>query len=217
MLRRFFTVSLFTLLVACLLGQEALMASRYKPLSLPDAPQNSADVAKIKAYHDEIDAWAKAHPTAVRYFASEGEITDDNKTIQHWKEYKTKKERPEPGNPLQTNANVWMKDGKVVAAILSTKSDHTSGSDGYYYRADGTLAYEEVHSYSVGYDPPFMWSKSYYSSDGKRISMTMLCSMDDKKWAPCKKDSGWRDSSGDEQMYKKNNELPFFNLLAKGQ
>lgn len=216
MRRRFFIGSLFTLLVVSLFGQAVRMTTSAKSHAFSNRPQN-AEVAKIKAYHDEIDAWAKAHPTAVRYFSSEGEISNDNKTIPHWKEYKTKKEWPAlEGNPAQTNASVWMKDGKVVATIFSSKTEHTSNTDGYYYRADGTVAYEEVHGYSLGLDPPYMWSKSYYSSDGKRISMTMLCSADYKKWTPCKKDSGWSDSSGEEH-YMKNTDLPFYNLLAKGQ
>jgi len=203
------------LLAVSLFSQTAKMTSS-EPLAFFEPPPQSAEVAKIKAYHDEIDAWAKQHPTAVRYFSSKAEITNDNKTIPHWKEYRTKKEWPAlEGDPAQTNASVWMKDGKVVAVIFSSRTDHTSSTDGYYYRADGTVAYEEVHGYSIGLDPPYMWSKSYYSADGKRISLTMLCSIDDKKWTPCKKDSGWSDSSGDEETYKKNTDLPFYSLLGK--
>ena len=215
MQRRFFSVSLFTLLTVSLFSQGALMASRYKLRALSNPPQNSAEIAKIKAYHDEIDAYAKAHPTAVRYFSDETTVNDAGVETSHWKEYKTRKELPE----LQTHASVWMKDGRVVATILSFKSDHTNSTDGYYYRADGTLAYTESHGYSIGLDPPLMQSKSYYSSNGKTISSTMLCSVDDQKWAACKKDSGWKDSTGDnsKENYMKTSDLPFFKLLAKGR
>jgi hypothetical protein len=210
---RFFTICLFTFLAVGLFSQGAWMASSYKLRALSDPPQNSAEIAKIKAYHDEIDAWAKQHPTAVRYFSDETTVNDAGAETSHWKEYKTRKELPE----LQTHASVWMKDGKVVATILSFKSDHTNSTDGYYYRADGTLAYTESHGYSIGLDPPFMQGKSFYSANGKQLSSTMLCSVDDKKWAACKGDSGWKDSTGDNSKdnYMKTSDLPFFNLLAK--
>src|SRR5947209_6580038 len=214
MQRRFFSVSLFTLLTVSLFSQGALMASRYKLRALSNPPQNSAEIAKIKAYHDEIDAYAKAHPTAVRYFSDESTVDNAGVETSHWKEYKTRKELPE----LQTHASVWMKDGRVVATILSFKSDHTNSTDGYYYRADGTLAYTESHGYSVGLDPPFMQAKSYYTSNGKQLSSTMLCSLDDKKWTSCKKDSGWiQDSSEDKskEQYMKTSDLPFFKMPAK--
>jgi hypothetical protein len=188
------------------------MMSSYAPPPIPDPPQKSDEIAKIKAYHDEIDAYAKQHPTAVRYFSAE--LPGEGETAQ-WKEYKTKKELPE----LQTHASVWMKDGKVVATILSFKSDHTNSTEGYYYRPDGTLAYTESHGYSVGLDPPYMQGKSFYSADGKLISSTMVCSIDERKWARCKEDSGWKDTKagGVAEIYMKNTDLPFYNLLAKGQ
>jgi hypothetical protein len=215
MRRRFFTVSLFTLLLLSFFNQGARMASLDESSAFFNRPQQSAEVAKIQSYHDEIDAWAKQHPTAVRYFSSGDEITNENQTIYHWKEYKTKKELPE----IETHASVWMKDGKVVAAILSSRTDHTSSSDGYYYRADGTLAYEESHGYSIGLEPPYMKSKSFYSSNGKTISSTLVCSIDEKKWTTCKADSGWTDSSGGDsnQSFMKTSSLPFYNLLAKGR
>jgi hypothetical protein len=204
---------LFTLLAIGLFGQAALMASRAESPASANPTQGSAEVAKIKAYHDQIDAYAKAHPTAVRYFSSGDEIGSDNQTIYHWKEYKNRKEMP----VQETHASVWMKDGKVVAAILSTNTDHTHSSDGYYFRADGTLAYVESHGSSIGLDPPNMQSKAYYSSDGKTISKTILCSVDEKKWETCKADSGWvaPDADSDTKNYLKNTDLPFFNLLAK--
>lgn len=216
MRRIFFIACLFTLLVAVsLFSQAALMASRYQPLVFANPIQQSAEIAKIKAYHDEIDSYARAHPTAVRYFSSGDEITNDNNTIYHWKEYKNRKGLPE----TETHASVWMKDGKVVATILSFRTDHTNGTDGYYFRPDGTLAYTESHGYSIGLDPPFMQSTSYYSANGKTISSTMLCSIDNQKWTTCKKDSGWRDSDGENsaEKYKNATDLPFYNLLAKGQ
>ena len=214
MRRSFFTTCLFMLLAVCLFSQRAKLASVYESPAFHNPPQNSAEIAKIKAYHDEIDAFAKQHPTAVRYFSDTSEVNDAGVETSHWQEYKTRKELPE----LQTHASVWMKDGRVVATILSFKSDHTNSTDGYYYRADGTLAYTESHGYSIGLDPPLMQSKSYYSSNGKTISSTMLCSYDDKKWAACKGDSGWKDSSGDnaKENYMKTSDLPFFKLLAKG-
>ena len=209
MRRMFFNACLLTLLAIGLFSQTARMESRYQPAANP--AQQSGEVAKIKAYHDEIDAYAKAHPTAVRYFSAEQ--ADDG--TEHWKAYKTKKELPD----LQTHASVWMKDGKVVATILSFKSDHTNSSDGYYYRPDGTLAYTESQGYSIGLDPPFMQSKSYYSANGKTISSQMLCSVDYQKWTTCQKDSGWIDSDDkkSEEKYKKSSDLPFYNLLAKGK
>lgn len=210
MLRRFFIVCLFTLLAVSLLSQAARMSSPDKRPAFSDPTQNAAEIAKIQAYHDEIDAWARQHPTAVRYFSAE---EADNGT-QHWKAYPTRKELP----VLQTHASVWMKDGKVVATILSFKSDHTDNTDGYYYRADGTLAYTESHGYSIGLDPPFMQGKSFYSSNGKQLSSTMQCSVDSKKWTPCKADSGWKqDNNGDKskEQYMKTSDLPFYKLLEK--
>ena len=202
------------LLAVSLFSQKARMTTHNEPTAFSNSPQSSAEIAKIKAYHDEIDAYAKAHPTAVRYFSDESTVDNAGVETSHWKEYKTRKELPE----LQTHASVWMKDGRVVATILSFKSDHTNSTDGYYYRADGTLAYTESHGYSIGLDPPFMQSKSYYSSGGKKISSKMLCSVDDQKWAACKADSGWKDSSEDnaKENYMKASDLPFFKLLAKG-
>lgn len=216
MRRRIFTVSLFMLLAVGLFSQSAWMGSPYKLRAISNPTQESAEIpaeiAKIVAYHDQIDAYAKAYPTAVRYFSAEQ--AEDG--TEHWKEYKTRKELP----VLQTHASVWMKDGRVVATILSFKSDHTNSTDGSYFRPDGTLAYREIHGYSIGLDPPLMQSKSYYSSDGKLISSKMSCSVDGQKWAACKKGDGTLNDpseNADKQLFKKNTDLPFFNLLAKGQ
>jgi hypothetical protein len=186
------------------------MAVSSEPILLSRSPQESAEVAKIKAYHDEIDIYAKQHPTAVRYFSAE----DAEDGTSHWKEYRTKKELP----VLQTHASVWMKDGRVVATILSFKTDHTNNTDGSYFRADGTLAYREIHSYSIGLDPPYQESKQFYSSDGQLLSSTTLCSTDDIKKKPCEEASAKGFMEGNsKQLYKKNTDLPFYNLLAKGR
>ncbi|HEX8890685.1 MAG TPA: hypothetical protein VF779_16160 [Pyrinomonadaceae bacterium] len=215
MRRIFFTACLFTLLAVGLFSQSALMASYDERLAFSNSTQQSAEVARIKAYHDEIDAYAKAHPTAVRYFSDASEVNDAGVETSHWKAYKSKKDLPE----LQTHASVWMKDGKIVATIISFQSDHTNSTDGYYFRPDGTLAYTESHGYSIGLDPPLMQSKSYYSANGKTISSTLLCSTDNQKWTTCKKDSGWRDSgeNNSEEKWNKTSDLPFYNLIAKGQ
>jgi len=211
MRRSFFTVCLLTLLSIGLFSQRAWMASPSQLRALFNSSPQSAEVAKIKAYHDEIDAYAKAHPTAVRYFSDASEVNDAGVETSHWKEYKTRKELPD----LQTHASVWMKDGKVVATILSFKSDHTNSTDGYYYRADGTLAYTESHGYSIGLDPPFMQGKSFYTADGQLIRSTLLCSVDEQKWETCKEDSGWKDSGEGKatERYLKNTDLPFYKLL----
>lgn len=210
MLRRFFSIGLFTFLAVSLFGQGARMAQSYTPLSFSPTPQESAEVAKIKAYHDEIDMYARQHPTAVRYFSAE----DTGGATSHWKEYRTKKELP----VLQTHASVWMKDGRVVATILSFKSDHTNNTDGSYFRADGTLAYREIHSYSIGLDPPFRESTAFYSSNGNLLSATTLCSTDDKNKTPCDEATVKDYMEGNsEALYKKNTDLPFYNLLARGR
>jgi len=54
MRRTFFRACLFTLLAIFLFSQVALMASRYEPAANPT--KQSGEVAKIQAYHDEIDA-----------------------------------------------------------------------------------------------------------------------------------------------------------------
>jgi hypothetical protein len=186
------------------------MAASSEPILLSRSPQESAEIAKIKAYHNEIDMYAKQHPTAARYFSAE----DVDGGTSRWKEYRTKNELP----VLQTHASVWMKDGRVVATILSFKSDHTNHTDGSYFRADGTLAYREIHSYSIGLDPPFKESKQFYSSDGKLLSSTTLCSTDDIKKKPCEEASAKDFMEGNsEQFYKKNTDLPFYNLLEKGR
>jgi hypothetical protein len=215
MRRRVFIACLFTLLAIGLFSQAAMMASRSELSASTSPAQGSAEVAKIKAYHDQIDDYAKAHPTAARYFSDASTVDNAGVEISHWKEYKNRKELP----VMETHASVWMKDGKVVATILSFQSDHTNSTDGYYYRPDGTLAYNESHAYSIGLDPPFMQSKSYYSSNGKTISTTMLCSDNKEKWATCKADSGWVEpnpAGSDTPGYLKTTDLPFYNLLAKG-
>jgi hypothetical protein len=210
MRRSFFSVCLFTLLVVTLFSQKAKMAMSYNLTADSHSQQNSAEIAKIVAYHKEIDLYAKQHPTAVRYFSAE----DAEDGTSHWKEYRTKKEVP----VLQTHASVWMKDGRVVATILSFKTDHTNNTDGSYFRADGTLAYREIHSYSIGLDPPYQESKDFYSSDGQPLSSTILCSIDDMKKTPCEEASVKDFMEGNsKQFYKKNTDLPFYNLLAKGR
>jgi hypothetical protein len=111
-----------------------------------------------------------------------------------------------------------MKDGRVVATILSFKTDHTNNTDGSYFRADGTLAYREIHSYSIGLDPPYQESKQFYSSDGQLLSSTTLCSIDDMKKSPCEEASAKDFMEGNsKQLYKKNTDIPFYSLLAKGR
>jgi hypothetical protein len=208
--QRFFTFCLFTLLTLGISGPGPKMAAPFEPVLLSRLPQESAEVAKIKAYHAEIDLYAKQHPTAVRYFSEE----DAEDGTGHWKEYRTKKELP----VLQTHASVWMKDGRVVATILSFKTDHTNYTDGAYFRADGTLAYREIHSYSIGLDPPYQESKQFYSSNGQLLSSATLCSIDDMKKTPCEEASAKDFMEGNsKQLYKKNTDLPFYRLLAKGR
>jgi hypothetical protein len=208
--RMLFTICSSTLLVASLFSHEARMASSYEPPTLFQPQQNSAEIAKVETYHKEIDMYARQHPTAVRYFSAE----DAEDGTSHWKAYRTKKELP----VLQTHASVWMKDGRVVATILSFKSDHTNHTDGSYFRADGTLAYREIHSYSIGLDPPYQESKQFYSSDGKLLSSTILCSIDDMKKTPCEEASAKDFMEGNSTtLYRKNTDLPFYNLLGKGR
>src|SRR4051812_38935653 len=115
MRRSVFTACLLTLLAVGLFSQAAMMASRSELPASTNPTQGSAEVAKIKAYHDQIDAYATAHPTAVRYFSDASTVDNAGVEISHWKEYKNRKELP----VMETHASVWMKDGKVVATILS--------------------------------------------------------------------------------------------------
>lgn len=211
MRRRFFTFCSFMLLVFGLFGQGARMASRFASSPLSTPPQQSAEIAKIQAYHDEIDVYARQHPTAVRYFSSEN--TDE--ATSKWKEYQTKKTLPDG----QTHASVWMKGGQVVAAIISNKGEHGWDTDGSYFRADGTLAYREVRTYSIGYLPPYRLTKEFFSPAGEMLKTTTKCTVSDTdtKDIPCEEPNteDWVKQLND-SLFKKNTDLPFYSLLARG-
>jgi hypothetical protein len=123
---------LTVLLVGSFLIHSAPLVTNPGGVTAVVSRQSSAEVTKIQNYHDQIDRWAKSHPNAVRYFSTV--VQDDNSSP--WKAFPNKRSLP----PLETHASVWIKDGQVVATIISFKSDHTESTDGSYFRADGTLA-----------------------------------------------------------------------------
>jgi hypothetical protein len=169
--------------------------------------QSSAEVTKIQNYHDQIDRWAKSHPNAVRYFSTV--VQDDNSSP--WKAFPNKASLP----PLETHASVWIKDGQVVATIISFKSDHTESTDGSYFRADGTLAYREIHQYSIGLDPPFSGGKSYYDASGTVLRSNCWSSVDDQTRKPCSTEETKNFTDGNaDTLFLTNAKFPFSDVMG---
>lgn len=174
--------------------------------SLAAGQNKTAEIARIQAYHDQIDRWATSHPNTVQYLSTV--MQDDN--TSPWKAFANKRSLPE----IETHASVWVKAGKVVAVILSQKTDHTNFTDGSYFREDGSLAYREIHSYSIGLDPPFRSMRTFYGTDGVVLDSKCLSSVDDRNRKPCSSATIQEMTSDDDMLFLSNTKLPFYSLIT---
>lgn len=203
-------VCLFALLVVSLFGHEARMAATLdEPIALSHLTQVSAEITKINAYRRQIDLYMKRHPRSERYFAP----VYENENSSHWKEYRREKDLADS----QTYASAWMKEGRVVSAMIGGQDQHWNNAVTYYFRDDGTLAARDVFAYSFGMEPPYLESRELYSPTGKLLSAKTWCSNFNHKKMRCG-ETTVQDFIQEypEMLYKKSADLPFYSLLGKG-
>jgi hypothetical protein len=106
-----------------------------------DKQIRDAEIARIKAYCQELDDYAKRNPKLGRTFGDVSSGMRGDKS--RWREFRPKSERDmDYIGSLMGNAIVLVKDGAVVlvsCAFQSPSADWTHHIS-YYFREDGALA-----------------------------------------------------------------------------
>jgi hypothetical protein len=101
---------------------------------LPKPTQTSSRIVAVEKYTDELDNYARLNPQSRRLFSN----TSDPQTGS-WQEV---------GNETEVESKAlavaWMKNGKAVIVLISSKSPQSNQKVTYYFRDNGTLA--KVHS-----------------------------------------------------------------------
>jgi|SRR5262245_2389868 len=136
-----------------------------------DKQIRDAEIARIKAYCQQLDNYAKRNPKLGRLFANVSSDMAGQKSL--WREFKSEEERVEAdtGDGLNDNANVWSKDGTVVLVYCAfqTPSDDWFHQVDYYFRKDGSLA--KIHArLDTFYGNVTAIRERFYDSKGRRLS-----------------------------------------------
>lgn len=207
-----------TLLIACLLTLMLAMPLARRSVT---AQQQGATLstsrltgkeAEIEDYAAEIDAYVKSHPGTERIFAD----TSSGAKVEsaQWHQFKSEKERQEAdtGDNLNSNAYVWLRDGKVVGANFTLQSPSRDWVQYvmYYFRTDGTLAKIASTLNTFAGDITVI-RNDYYSSKGKFLKGTTHCQ--DLKTQQTKACGNFQDQPA--PMYQKVSQLPFYGWLKK--
>lgn len=165
--------------------------------------------AEIEAYAKEIDSYIKSNPKPVRIFADISGVTND---AEQWREFKTEKERDGAGENLNSTADVWTRNGKVIGAnfTFQTPSGDWTQFVMYYFRSDGTLAkiFSTLNTFHGGIT---VVREDYYNSKGTFLRGTTHCQdLKTQKTKPC---ADFQDQPA--PLYQKLSQLPFYTLLKK--
>ena len=175
------------------------------------ASSPATEIASIERYAAELDRFAKRNEKSAQIFADISSATTDEKS--NWKKFKTAKEREDAstGDNLNEQAEVWKREGKVVATNMTFGSPSGDWAHfvTYYFRDDGSVA--KIHGeLNTFYGDLRVVSDHYYSQDGKLLKTKRLF-LDLKTKRP--KKPGDYQPKKSEPVYKKVSELPFFKLL----
>jgi hypothetical protein len=160
---------------------------------------NTRAIAEIDNYTKEIDGFIKTNPKS-RIF---GDLSSTEKS--RWREVRAKQ-----AEDLYEKAEVWTREGKVVAAnfSLSSPSGDWVHFITYYFRADGSLAKIEAQL-NTFYGNVSILRDRYYDANRKQLKATERY-LDLETRKPVK-----RPDFMDNQipMYSRVSTLPFGRLL----
>src|SRR5262245_24886863 len=180
-----------------------------------DKQIRDAEIARIKAYCQELDDYAKRNPKLRRVF---GDISSGMKGDKiRWREFKPKSEEDmDYIGSLMSNAFVSSKDGAAVLASCAFQSPSGDWAHdvSYYFREDGSLA--RIHAeLGTFIGNMTVIRERFYDSQGKllRSSQQFLDLKTKKKKKPGEDGEEFFDHPI--PMYRTVKALPFYTLLSK--
>jgi hypothetical protein len=171
----------------------------------------ATEIASIDRYTAQLDQFAKRNQKSAQVLGDISSASTDEKS--NWKKFKSTKEREDAGtgDNLNEQADVWKREGKVVATNMTFGSPSGDWAHfvTYYFRDDGSVA--KIHGeLNTFYGDLRVVSDHYYSQDGKLLKTKRLF-LDLKTKRP--KKPGDYQPKKSEPVYKKVSDLPFFKLL----
>lgn len=169
--------------------------------SLPALSQTKTSaIAEIDTYAKEIDRFIKTKPKS-RLF---GDVSTTEKS--RWREVRAKQ-----AEDLYETAEVWTRDGKVVAANfqLSSASGDWVHFISYYFRADGTLAKIKAQL-NTFYGNVSVLRDRYYDANRKQLKATERF-LDLETQKPIKRPTEFYNNPV--PFYSRVSTLPFGRLL----
>lgn len=173
----------------------------------------ATETARIEAYCQELDAYAKNNPKLGRIFADVSSEGENQKSP--WREFESEAEREkaDTGDNLNENAIVWSKDGAVVLVSCTFQSPSRDWAHfvSYYFRADGTLAKARARL-NTFYGEMTVIRERLYDSKGKLLSSSQQF-LDLKTQKKKKPGAEFQDDSF--PLYRTVRALPFYALLGK--
>jgi hypothetical protein len=178
-----------------------------------DKQIRDAEIARIKAYCQELDDYAKRNPKLGRIFADVSSDMEGQKS--EWREFKSDEERLDAstGDNLNDNANVLSKDGAVVLAYCTFQSPSGDWAHyvNYYFRKDGALA--KIHArLNTFYGNMIVIRERFYDPKGRLLSSSQqFLDLETKKKK--KPGAGFEDETI--PLYRTVKALPFYPLLSK--
>jgi len=177
-----------------------------------DKQIRDTEIARIKAYCQELDDYAKRNPKLGRLFGDVSSGMEGEKS--RWREFKSEEEREEVVTE-NDKANVFAKVGAVVLANYTFQSPSGDWSHyvDYYFREDGSLA--RIHArLNTFYGNMTVIRERFYDPKGKLLSSSQqFLDLDTQK----KKKPGADGEFIDEPIpfYRTVKALPFYTLLGK--
>ena len=171
----------------------------------------AVEIAGIDRYATQLDQYAKRNEKSAQLLGDISSASTDEKS--NWKKFRTAKEREDAatGENLNQQAEVWKREGKVIATNMTFGSPSGDWSHfvKYYFREDGSVA--KIHGeLNTFYGDISVVSDHYYSQDGKLLKTKRLF-LHLKSKRPTKSRDYQPKKS--EPVYKKVSDLPFFKLL----
>ena len=173
-----------------------------------DKQIREAEIARIKAYCQELDDYSKRNPKLRRLLA---DISSGEEQKSRWREFKSEKDRDDAA--IGDRANAWAKGVAVVLASYTFQSesgDWTHYVD-YYFREDGSLA--KIHArLNTFYGNMTVIRERFYNPNGRLLSSSQAF-LDLKTQKKKKPDVDFIDEPI--SVYRTVKALPFYALLSK--
>jgi len=169
-----------------------------------------AEIARINAYCQELDDYAKRNPKLGRFFGDVSSGMEGEKS--QWREFKSEEEREEVVTE-NDKANVFAKDGAVDLAYYTFQSPSGDWAHyvNYYFRTDGALA--KIHArLNTFYGNMIVIRERFYDPRGRLLSSSQqFLDLETEK----KKKPGADFEDETIPLYRTVKALPFYTLLSK--